>query len=186
MALMYDDGEEYYTSYSDAYEENIDYVWSIQQSNNSSGTNEWVRVYDVVTNPATPALMLDSRNASVDGGTLTERRKRSESPAAFNQAAWFSDSITQAEINNIPPPATKQLPTIQQEGKSAVAPFEDTLGQSESAGVVETAEITTGRAAVRAFSQAHPNLLKLPRFALKILARFQNNTTCSLASIDRI
>lgn len=147
MALIYSNGEEYYTSHSNAYEQKIDYVWSIRQPNNSSGIKEWVRVFDVVTNPDAPTLMLDSLNASVDGGTLTERRKRSENPAAFNEAAWFSDSVTQAEINNLPPPATKQLPTIQQEAKSAVAPFENTLGQSGSAGLVETAEITIGRAA---------------------------------------
>ena len=147
VALMYSNGEEYYTSYSDAYEQKVDYVWSIQQPVNSSGTNEWIRVFDVVTDPTAPALILDSRNASVDGGTLAERRKRSENPAAFNQAAWFSDSVTQAEMNNLPPPATKQLPTIQQEAKSAVAPFENTLAQSGSAGLVETAEITMGRAA---------------------------------------
>ena len=147
MALIYSNGEEYYTSHSDAYQQKIDYVWSIKQSGNSSDASEWVRVFDVTTNPASPALMLDNRNASVDGGTLVEKRKRSENPAAFDQTAWFSASVTQAEMNNLPPPATKQLPTIQQEAKSAVAPFENTIAQSGSAGVLETAEITMGRAA---------------------------------------
>lgn len=147
MALIYSNGEEYYTSHSDAYEQKIDYVWSIRQPSNSSGINEWVRVFDVTTSPAAPALMLDSRNSSVDGGTLAEKQKRGENPAAFDQTAWFSASVTQAEMNNLPPPSTKQLPTIQQEAKSAVAPFENTLAQSGSAGLVNTAEITMGRAA---------------------------------------
>ena len=147
MALIYSNGEEYYTSYSDPYEQTIHSIWSIAETNSTSMTNGWVRVFDVVTNPVTPVLMLDSRNASQGSGTLTERRKRSENPAAYDQAAWFTDAVSQAEMNNLPLPATRKLPTIQEESKSAVAPFEHTLAQTGSAGIVATAEITMGRAA---------------------------------------
>ena len=145
MALIYSNGEEYYTSHSDTYEQGIDDIWSMIQQNSTSTNNEWARVFDVVSNPAAPVLMLDSRNASLGGGTLTERHKRSEDPAAFNQAAWFTDAVSQAEINSLPLPDSRRLPTIQEESKSAVAPFENTLGQTGSAGAVETAEITIGR-----------------------------------------
>ena len=147
MALIYGNGEEYYTSHSDTYEQQINDIWSIRQPNSTSATEQWVRVFDVVTNPAAPALMLDSRNASLGSGTLTERHKRSENPLSFDQAAWFTDAVSQSEMNALPPPATRKLPTIQEEAKSAVAPFEHTLGQTGSAGLVETAEITVGRAA---------------------------------------
>ena len=147
MALIYSNGEEYYTSYSDTYQQTINNIWSIQQSNSTSGTNEWNRVFDVITNPVAPALVWDSRNSTLGDGTLTERHKRSENPAAANPSAWFSDAVTQAEMEALPPPPTRQLPTIKQEDKSAVAPFEDTLGQTGAAGMVETAEITVGRAA---------------------------------------
>ena len=147
MALIYSRGEEYYTSYSDTYEQAIDNVWSIQQSNSTSTTNQWVRVFNVVTSPVAPALLFDSRNASLGSGTLTERQKRSEDAVTFDQAAWFTDAVTQAEINSLPPPATRQLPTIQEEAKSAVAPFEHTLGQIGAAGPVEVAEVNVARAA---------------------------------------
>ncbi|KAL9076958.1 MAG: hypothetical protein Q9161_000591 [Pseudevernia consocians] len=109
----------------------------MQQPVNPSGTNKCVRVFDVVTDPTAPALMLDCRNASVDGGTLAERRKRSENPAALKQAASFPDSVTQAEMKNLPPPATRRLPTIQQEAKSAVAPFENTPNGSNQIATIK-------------------------------------------------
>ena len=148
MALIYTNGEEYYTDFADPYEQTITDVWSIKQTNNNSTTNEWFRVFDVVTNPATPILKLDSRNASLGGDTLTERHKRSDDPAlTYNQAVWYTDAITQAEMESLPPPATSQLPTVQEEGKTAVSPFENTIGQKGAAGIVETTEITVARAA---------------------------------------
>ena len=145
MALIYSNAEEYYTSHSDTYEQDINDIWSIRQQNSTPPNNELVRVFNVVTNPSAPALVLDSRNASVGGDTLTERHKRSEDPAAFNQAAWFTDAVSQAEMNNLPVPDSRKLPTIQEESRSAVSPFEGTLAQSGGAGAVETAEITVGR-----------------------------------------
>ena len=121
IGLIYSNGGEYYTGYSDHYEQVVYNIWSIRQSNGTSITNEWARVFDVVTNPAAPALKLDSQNASLGSGTLTERHKRSENPAAFDQTAWFTDTVSQAEMNNLPPPPTRKLPTIQEEAKSAVA-----------------------------------------------------------------
>ena len=147
MALIYTNGEEYYTDFADPYQQTVTDVWSIKQSNSNLTANEWVRVFDVVTNPATPILKLDNRNASSGGDTLTERHKRSEDPATYNQAAWYTDTITQAEMESLPPPATRQLPTVQEEGKSAVSPFENTIGQKGAAGLVETTEITVARAA---------------------------------------
>ena len=147
MALIYTNGEEYYTDFADPYEQTITDVWSIKQPNSNSTTNAWVRIFDVVTNPARPILKLDSRNASLGGDTLTERHKRSEDPATYNQALWYTDAITQAEMESLPPPATRQLPTVQEEGKTAVSPFENTVGQKGTAGIVETTEITVARAA---------------------------------------
>ena len=145
MALIYSNGEEYYTSHSDTYEQVIDDIWSIQQQNSTSTNNEWARVFDVVTNPAAPALMLDSRNATLGGGTVTEGHTRAQNPVVFNPGAWYPDAVPQAEMNNSPPPDAQKLPTIQEESKSAVSPFENTLGQKGAAGTVETAEITIGR-----------------------------------------
>ena len=147
MALIYSNGEEFYTDSSDSYSQTITNVWSIQQPIDNSTTSDWVRVFDLVTNPATPALLLDSRNTTLGSGTLTERHKRSEDPSAYDQTAWFTDAVTQAEMESLPPPPTRALPTIQEEGKSAVSPFEGTLGQRGSAGLVETAEITIARTA---------------------------------------
>ena len=148
MALIYNNGEEYYTDFADPYEQTITDVWSIKQSNNNSTTNEWFRIFDVVTNPATPILKQDSRNSSSSGDSLTERHKRSEDlTLTYNQAVWYTDAITQAEMEGLPPPATKQLPTVQEEGKAAVSPFENTIGQNGAAGIVETTEITVARAA---------------------------------------
>ena len=147
MALIYTNGEEYYTDFADPYQQTVTDVWSIKQSNSNLTANEWVRVFDVVTNPATSILKLDNRNVSSGGDTLTERHKRSEDPATYNQAAWYTDAITQAEMESLPPPATRQLPTVQEEGKSAVSPFENTIGQKGAAGLVETTEITVARAA---------------------------------------
>ena len=148
MALIYTNGEEYYTDFADPYEQTITDVWSIKQSNNNSTTGEWFRIFDVVTNPATPILKQDSRNGTSSGDTLTERHKRSEDlTLTYNQAVWYTDAITQAEMESLPPPATKQLPTVQEEGKAAVSPFENTIGQKGAAGIVETTEITVARAA---------------------------------------
>ena len=149
MALIYSNGEEYYTDSSDVYSQTINDVWSIQQPNGNSTTDDWVRVFDLVTNPAAPALLLDSRNTSLGSDTLSERHKskRSENPSAYDQTAWFTDAVTQAEMESLPPPATRALPTIQEEGRSAVSPFEATLGQLGSAGLVETTEVTIGRTA---------------------------------------
>ena len=147
MALIYTNGEEYYTDFADPYEQTITDVWSIKQTNSNLTTNQWFRVFDVVTNPANPILKLDSRNASLGDDSLTERHKRSEDPATYNQAAWYTDAITQAEMESLPVPATRQLPTVQEEGKSAVSPFENTIGQKGAAGIVETTEITVARAA---------------------------------------
>ena len=147
MALIYNNGEEYYTDSSDIYQQTINDIWSIQQPNDNSTGGDWVRVFDVVTNPAAPALILDSRNASLGSGTLSERHKRSENPSAYDQTAWFTDAVTQAEMESLPPPPSRALPTIQQEDKSAVAPFKDSLVQTGSAGLVETTEITIARTA---------------------------------------
>ena len=147
MALIYSNGEEYYTDSSDIYSQTINDVWSIQQPNGNSTTDDWVRVFDVVTNPAAPALLLDSRNTSLGSDDLSERHKRQENPLAYDQTAWFTDAVTQAEMESLPPPASRALPTIQEESKSAVSPFEATLGQRGAAGLVETAEVTIGRTA---------------------------------------
>ena len=147
IALIYSNGEEYYTDSSDFYSQTINDVWSIQQPNGNSTTDDWVRVFDLVTNPSAPALLLDSRNTSVGSDALSERHKRQENPLAYDQTAWFTDAVTQAEMESLPPPASRALPTIQEESKSAVSPFEATLGQRGAAGLVETAEVTIGRTA---------------------------------------
>ena len=147
IALIYSNGEEYYTDFADPYQQTITDVWSIQKPSNNLTTNDWVRVFDVVTNPTTAVLKLDSQNASLGGDSLTEKHKRSDAPATYDESLWYTEAITQAQMESLPPPATKQLPTIQEEGKSAVAPFENTIGQRGAAGIVETAEITVARAA---------------------------------------
>ena len=147
ISLIYTNGEEYYTSYSDTFEQTVDDICSIRQFNGSSTTNEWVRVFNVVTNAAAPALMFDSGNSTLGGGTLTERRKRSENMVEFNETTWYTDAVSQVEVDNLPLPATRKLPTIQEERKSAVSPFENTIGQKGAAGALETAEVTMGRAA---------------------------------------
>lgn len=127
--------DEYYIKYTDKWVEKVPLIWSQKTEfpagyTPQQGEQYWTRVFDVVSDPGAPSFIVDSTAQ----GTCSKAKmsKRTCFPATAFSDDWYSDSVTQAELDNIgaqPLPDDKKLPTLEEESRAAVAPFQDSVGK---------------------------------------------------------
>lgn len=146
--------DEYYTSSSDkALVQKLSQVYSCTTEfpdgyKPGPGEDLWVRTFDVVSNPGKPNLIFDTTNLG-SCSKLKLSKRGCITPTEVADDTWYTDtSLTGTEIDDLattPPPDTAQIPTLAEENRAAVAPFQDTISQIGTDGTA-VATIGMGRA----------------------------------------
>ena len=153
MNTIFASGDAYYTiaSPKNSVSENVPHVWSEKLElpdgyKPPPGVDTWARIFDVLQDPKQPTLMLDS--AVVCKTKMAKRQ--CTNPEQFGEDTWFSDTITEEELDGLlagtPPDDSSRIPSIAQETRGTVQPFQDAVGTPETAGT-DLATIGMGRAA---------------------------------------
>lgn len=153
MSKVFTSADEYYTKNSAKWVEKVPLVWSQKTKfppgyTPVEGEQYWMRVFDVVSNPGAPTFIADSTAQGIC--SKAKMSKRTCFPVtAFGDDAWYSDSVTQTEFNNIgttPLPEDQRLPTPEEESRSAIAPFQGSVGEPGTS-TTGLATVGIGRAA---------------------------------------
>lgn len=143
MLKIYANSAEYYMYHSTKLIQKISQVWSLKTEfpdgyTAQPGEDLWARAFDVVQNPGKPIFIADTTGAGAC--TKFKMSKRTcLSPAAVADDTYYSD--TSDSLTTTPASDNGKLPTLQEETRAAVTPFEDTVGKP---GTDTTALATVG------------------------------------------